>query len=157
MSRRIVLGVLIFVNLATIFFFSHQDAKTSTAVSNAISHQIEIRTPDYAQKSLGEKNILHSNLQKRLRESAHTLLFFSLGILLYFYIITYGKRWYLSALYTVGIGFLCALGDEFHQTFVPGRTAQWSDVGGDMLGILLSIVILSPGVIVAFYQKTKKP
>jgi len=39
------------------------------------------------------------------------------------------------------IAFLYALSDEFHQSFIPGRTASWRDValdvGGAALGLLL--------------------
>lgn len=33
---------------------------------------------------------------------------------------------------------LYALSDEWHQTFVPGRHGQWTDVGIDAIGALLA-------------------
>ncbi|MBU2543750.1 VanZ family protein [Patescibacteria group bacterium] len=33
--------------------------------------------------------------------------------------------------------FLYALGDEFHQSFIPGREATWIDIAFDMLGATL--------------------
>ena len=40
------------------------------------------------------------------------------------------------------IGILYALSDEFHQSFVPGRTAKLTDVGFDTIGILVSWSII---------------
>lgn len=42
-----------------------------------------------------------------------------------------GKRPYLTA---ITIAFLYALTDEFHQTFIPGRTGTLMDVAIDMSG-----------------------
>ncbi len=143
MRKRIILLILIFLNLGTIFFFSHQDAVTSTAVSSAVSRQLEIRTPDYEERNQGEKNSLHVRTQKSLRQGAHLLLFFTLSVLFLLFCFTFPMQWYLSVLCTVFFGFLCAIGDEFHQSFVPGRTAQWSDVVHDMQGVVLGVILIS--------------
>lgn len=37
------------------------------------------------------------------------------------------------------VGFLYALSDEFHQLFVPGRTATLVDLGYDLIGLLLAM------------------
>lgn len=156
MKKRIILFVLIFLNLGAIFFFSHQDAKTSKAVSNAVSRQIEVRVPDYEQKNLGEKNILHADLQSFLRKLAHIFLFCTLGIFLLLFVDTFLKQRYFSVVYTEGIGLLIALGDEFHQSFIPGRTAEWSDVGFDIVGITIGIVVmLSLSFCCHIYKKIK--
>lgn len=141
MRKRIILFALILLNLSTIFFFSHQDANTSTAVSNVISRQLETRTPDYEERTQGEKNSLHVHTQKSLRQGAHMLLFFTLSVLVLLFCFTFPIRYYLSVLCTVLFGFLCAIGDEFHQSFVPGRRAQWSDVNHDMQGIAAGILV----------------
>lgn len=36
---------------------------------------------------------------------------------------------------------LFAFSDELHQTFVPGRVFSWSDVGADLIGVGVGIVI----------------
>ena len=158
MSKRIILLILIVLNLGTIFFFSHQDATTSTALSSAISKQIEVNIPNYEQKNQGEKNVLHNHLQRGLRKAAHASLFFTLGVLVLLFCFTFslGRIW--SALCTVSFGFLCALGDEFHQSFVPGRTAQYEDVVADMMGILLGIAIGIIGLLISniITKATKK-
>jgi VanZ family protein len=40
-------------------------------------------------------------------------------------------------LLAVGLSWLYALSDEFHQRFVPGRNADWSDIVADWLGASL--------------------
>ena len=44
----------------------------------------------------------------------------------------------LSAVITV----LYALSDEYHQSYIPGRTALLSDVGYDMLGVMIAYLRL---------------
>ena len=44
--------------------------------------------------------------------------------------------WALSAL---GLSILYAMTDEFHQTFVPGRTGVWTDVVIDGLGAVAGL------------------
>jgi len=44
---------------------------------------------------------------------------------------SFGGAFVLSLLY--------AISDEFHQTFVPGRTGALTDVGFDVLGMLLAL------------------
>ncbi len=156
MRKRIILLILILLNLATIFFFSHQDAKTSTAVSNAISKQIEVRTPDYSTKNQGERNVLHTHVQRSLRRSAHAILFCSLGILTFLFLRTFKIRWfwYFCAL---PVGFLIALSDEIHQLYVPGRTFGWDDISYDMLGFILGMLtVLLTVCIVKCFQIIKR-
>ena len=41
----------------------------------------------------------------------------------------------------IGLSGLYALSDEFHQSFVPGRSAQWSDLLLDLIGILIGVLV----------------
>ena len=43
----------------------------------------------------------------------------------------------LAVMITVGYGFL----DEWHQSFVPGRTASLTDVAFDSLGALIGVIV----------------
>lgn len=43
----------------------------------------------------------------------------------------------------LGLCFLYSLSDEYHQSFVPGRVADWADVAADTAGALLSVMALS--------------
>jgi len=46
----------------------------------------------------------------------------------------------LNALILIGL-VLFAISDEIHQSFVPGRTASFMDVGLDFLGIFFGLVV----------------
>jgi VanZ family protein len=55
--------------------------------------------------------------------------------------------WIRSAVLAVGCAVLIASADEYHQTFLPGRTGQISDVGIDTCGAIavqLLILVLMP-------------
>ncbi|HMK55686.1 MAG TPA: VanZ family protein [Dissulfurispiraceae bacterium] len=60
------------------------------------------------------------------------------------------KRWSLSwALWALTILIAFAFGDEFHQSFVPSRTASLSDVAVDVVGgMLAQLTIAGRGLIV---------
>lgn len=152
-----ILLVLIVLNLGVIFFFSNQNAASSGAVSNAVSRQIEIRTPNYAAKNQGEKNVLHTNVQRGLRQGAHVALFFSLGVLVCLFL---WERSFFTCQIAGGVlfGILCGIGDEIHQLFVPGRTFQWQDIGNDILGYLSGMLLcgLVFGIIRLRTRKTAK-
>ncbi|NPV09435.1 MAG: VanZ family protein [Anaerolineae bacterium] len=48
-----------------------------------------------------------------------------------------------QALVVLGLCFLYSLSDEYHQSFVAGRMADWADVAADTAGAFLSVVALS--------------
>ncbi|MBO5408661.1 MAG: VanZ family protein [Clostridia bacterium] len=140
MTRKVILLILIFLNLSTIFFFSHQSAEKSGALSDGLSHQIEIRTPDYETKNQVEKNMLHVTWRKQVRRLAHVALFLSLGVLVSLFLWDGSFSWGRTA-GGILFGVLCSFGDEIHQLFVPGRTFQWHDIGNDILGYFSGMVL----------------
>ena len=74
-----------------------------------------------------------------IKKSAHAVAF---GTLTWLYL-RLGRRYRLDrgwALWgSAGLAFLYAVSDEFHQTFVPGRSGRLMDVAIDILGILIAI------------------
>jgi VanZ family protein len=75
-------------------------------------------------------------LHNIIRKGAHVFEYFVLGLLLLRALRAFSGgvwkwRWVLLAL--IGVA-LWALGDEFHQSFVPTRTASMVDVGIDTAG-----------------------
>ena len=41
----------------------------------------------------------------------------------------------------VGVGTLYGVSDEWHQSFIPGRSAEFADVGADAVGVALGFWI----------------
>lgn len=72
-----------------------------------------------------------------LKKSAHVIEYAILYFLLFR---AFGYKHKLLVLF---ICIFYALSDEFHQSFVPGRTSKLSDVGFDTVGMLLSRLIVS--------------
>lgn len=69
-----------------------------------------------------------------IRKSTHIITFLTLAMATFLIF----KRYRLSFLITVFI----ALIDEFHQSFTSGRTASGYDVGLDIIGALIGLVVL---------------
>lgn len=155
MKKRMILFSLIFLNLAVIFFFSHQTAEQSTVLSDNLSKQLEIHTPDYEAKTQAEKNVFHANMQSYVRRSAHVVLFFCLGVLILLLLATYPFRWH-RLLAGVFFGVLCALGDEVHQLYVPGRTFQWEDILSDIFGFLAGVLLTLFLILIDYLIKKHK-
>ena len=77
------------------------------------------------------------------RKMGHVLEFFVLGVLTWRAFRTnqrYGPSlWVFSALLVLVV----AVGDEWHQSFVPSRTSSIVDVGYDFLGGMMALLMLS--------------
>ena len=78
-----------------------------------------------------------------VRKSAHLFEYFVLGalslnVLRAFRPNDWAKRWYLA----VAFAAFYAITDEFHQTFVAGRSGELNDVLLDTLAALASIIII---------------
>jgi VanZ family protein len=88
-----------------------------------------------------------------IRKSAHVIEYFILGLLLFrafrgSSIGSWNWRWTLFAVIVV---VLWAASDEFHQSFVPSRTASVVDVAIDTAG-----GVLAQFVSILWYHYTKK-
>jgi VanZ family protein len=69
-----------------------------------------------------------------VRKAAHVTEYFILSLLLFrAFKAGAGWRWRYFLFAMMGVA-LWALGDEFHQSFVPSRTASLMDVGIDVAG-----------------------
>lgn len=68
-------------------------------------------------------------------KSFHLIEYAALAILLFF-----GYKKYKPAIITA---YIYALTDEFHQTFIPGRTGRFRDTLIDLLGISIGLFVFS--------------
>lgn len=73
-----------------------------------------------------------------LRNMAHIFLYSLLG---FFMTLTQKGFGLKTVCYSLGGVLIFALLDEFHQSFVPGRGAELKDVGTDLLGGLIGILL----------------
>ena len=82
-----------------------------------------------------------------IRKLAHVTEYAILSLFLYFsFNPLHPESWHMrSALGAVTIAGLLSLTDEYHQSFVPGRTASIKDCGLDTFGALVGMLLLYAG------------
>ena len=119
---------------AVIFWFSAQTGHRSSALSDGLAYQmLERFRPAFFLRTETEQAALWNIFTFCLRKSAHMASYFILAWLLMWAI----RKWFGSCHRASVIFLLCAVLaalDEFHQTFVPGRSGQFRDVLIDLIG-----------------------
>jgi len=84
------------------------------------------------------------------RKGAHLFEFFILTFLIFRVLKVYEKKKDLTLLAAGLLALLYALIDEIHQLFVIGREGKFLDVGVDLIGIVLAMVLIN-----MYYRKSK--
>lgn len=141
---RIVTGILAVAWMCLIFSFSNQPATESSKVSGGLCHRLVERANDTLHLDMTEKQQLAmaEKIEYPVRKAAHMTEYAILGLLSFaFYrgILKKEKRQFLAALLTAAV---YAATDEFHQYFIPGRSAEVMDVCIDTLGASIGLAIL---------------
>lgn len=147
-SKKIILSILLFLCMFTIFCFSNQNAKKSQSLSDEVAIKtLEIKS-EVMKKEITktEKDNFIKNTRTLIRKGAHFTIFFLLGILVYLTLKTYNVKH--AILFSILFCFFYACTDEIHQLFVEMRTAQILDVFIDTSGACVGIGL--------FYLFTRK-
>lgn len=135
----IILSILIMI---VIFKFSNQQGDISYGISYKVTNLLE------SLKISEHIPLINNSLSYTVRKTAHITLYFILGILISsstIFIMKLKKtqiKDYVTFLISSTICFVYACLDEFHQTFIDGRTGKFSDVGVDAIGFITSILIV---------------
>lgn len=142
----IFLSVTLILCLAMIFGFSSQEGVESGELSKKIAEGlIRLFRPDYDSLPRQERNRLLNTVHLYVRKAAHFSEFALLALLLRQLLNLFKDGWPLSAA-TLVFCVAAAAADEYHQSYVPGRSSQWTDVmidsAGAVAGLLLSLLIL---------------
>lgn len=137
MKKKHIYLILCFLWMLVIFWFSHQPANSSQAMSNSILEMVD--------------RILHTNIVTQggwlfntlnflVRKAAHMSEYALLAILFILYL----RECEYQHMFLIGIiaVALYAASDEFHQLFVMGRSGQIKDVLIDTCGGMIGIVLL---------------
>lgn len=146
-TKRILFAILIILNCLTIFYFSNQIADNSSKQSSTIVEIISNIIPCIKNMEEEQKTILKEEiLTPIVRKSAHFSIYAMLGLLTTNFMLTIeNKKMSKRAIFALIFCTLYAITDEFHQKFIPGRSAELRDVlidtSGAMLGILLTIAV----------------
>lgn len=140
--KKIISWLLVIIWMITIFYFSNMnDIKSNEKSKNTINYIIETteKLENNNIKKSNNKEILIEYLNYPIRKCAHIIIYLILSLLLLNALTkTNIKNKYFL---TILICFLYALTDEYHQTFISGRTGQFLDVLIDTAGSFLGLII----------------
>ena len=148
MKKKLITILLITIWMILIYTLSNMDSYQSNRISKkSISKAIEI-TEKTEKKEVQYKIV--KTLNYPIRKIMHMFLYFILAILVFHLIGMIQKNKSLSIIITIIICLIYASLDEYHQTFILGRTGQIKDVGIDMIGTIIGCFLYNK------YDKKKR-
>ena len=115
--------------------------ENNTESANKTENNITKENPkkeEVVTKAQGEKL---DSLDHLVRKNAHGFLYMTLAVLVSSTLFSFRKKGKDAIVYILFICQFYAVTDEFHQSFVPGRTSMVSDVLVDLLGAIIGIAI----------------
>ena len=149
--RRLVFGILAVLWMALIFSMSGKVADESAAESHGLIGFIgEHFVPGFDEWDESRREAFIEKYDHPVRKAAHMAEYAILAILLTGALYTGkeaggtdGRRGVFSSPYLIAwlISAIYAASDEFHQTFVPGRSGEVKDVCIDSLGALIGVFL----------------
>ena len=140
---RAVLAILLIWTFITIFNFSNENAEKSSSKSQAITEAITKNVKSIQKLEKNKKAEVISKVESVIRKIAHFSIYTLLGILFTALLSTYKIETKRKLIIALLVGAFYAFTDEFHQSFVPGRSAEITDVMIDSLGVLFGSLIIT--------------
>ncbi len=148
---RFILMLLLIFTCYIIFGFSNQDGEKSSSISRKITEIITKNIKDIQNLNKNKKAIVLKKIEYIVRKIAHFTLYTLVGFLIMSLCYTYS----LEQRKRLAISILCsstyAISDEVHQSFIPGRSSQITDVFIDICGALTGILAIV--VLIYIYKK----
>lgn len=134
----IVSYALLIIWAGVIFMLSSEGSDTSSGRSDAVVQTVR----SWGVGSDSETDVLTF----LVRKSAHITAYFIFGVLAYNVVRLYSLSRAKKLLVSIGLVVAYAMSDEFHQLFVPGRSAELRDVLIDsvagVVGVLLCYLVV---------------
>ena len=126
-----------------IYTFSGQPAEVSSILSESVTEKILRLFFRILQYDVSQAQFLYylELFHGLIRKCAHILEYFSLAIFITLPLYVYKLRGFKLVLFSALFCILFASLDEYHQTFVPGRSGSPRDVLIDSIGIFPGIYI----------------
>ena len=127
-----------------IFSFSAQTGEISSSVSYKASCVIVKTADNVFDMGMDDYQISYyaTKINGVTRKLAHMTEYFLLAIAVSFPLYVYGVHGILLMILAGGICIAFACGDEYHQSFVAGRSPSVKDVGIDSVGVFIGIIIV---------------
>ena len=148
MKKKTVYKILLALWMILIFIFSAQIADDSSAVSNKVG----LLFNTLFNLGLTQSSPLWGTVSFIVRKAAHISEYAVLAALWRMYAeeAEWKNNWIAPFLLTV----FYACTDEFHQTFVKGRSGELRDVCVDSAGALVGLILIH--IILTVFKKVKK-
>ena len=144
-SGRKVRYLLLIINIiwmVVIFSFSAQPASESSETSTKVGTMVgKVLKPGFSELPKEEQIQYVRKIEFPIRKLAHATEYAILGALMSLFFFSWNRKRY--GLYGWLWGILYAITDELHQSFVPGRSCQMTDVAIDSLGCLFGCTVIA--------------
>ena len=145
--KKIISILLVLIWMIIIFAFSNMDStKSNNQSKGAIDKVVEVTIDTSNQLGIideipteKEKQNIVNNLNKPLRKVVHFTIYLILAILVSNALNNFDIQ--KKTITTILFCLIYAITDEYHQTFINGRTGQLSDVLIDTLGSIIGTII----------------
>ena len=151
---RIILIILLCFTFYKIFQFSSENAEVSGSRSTEIMRKIINNFPYTKNLSEMTKNKIIKRAEPILRKLAHFSIYMVVGILIMTFVSTYKLLLWKKLLISIMVGLVYAISDEFHQTFIQGRSGELRDVLIDTTGVICGIIIVL--IIISVYKALRE-
>ena len=140
---RIISTLFLCFWMLFIFSLSSETATQSSEKSGRIvTVVVKILYPDFEELDDEVQEEITGEISFVVRKLAHFTLYGILGFFSFLSFITYKKiPLKLRYLLILSVGLVYSVCDEFHQTFVSGRSGEIRDVLIDFSGVLLAVLI----------------
>lgn len=136
---KVVKIILIIIWMITVFRFSNQGGTESSCTSSKVTKVIvDVVVNDKKEEN---KVQIANKIEKVVRKFAHYTIYTIGGFLIMNYADFTDTTRKQQIIGSLAFGAFYAGTDEFHQYFVPGRSARLFDVGIDSLGVMTGILI----------------
>ncbi|MGN1480921.1 VanZ family protein [Porcipelethomonas sp.] len=146
MKRRyyvilIISALMICFCMGIIFYFSSQDCGQTNMLSHKFTEKIAATVfSGFSAMDENMKTAVTAELNLFIRKLAHFSLYFLMSMVIYVFFSFWKRKYLMSGFFSVLICFIYASLDEYHQSFVPGRTPLVKDVVIDTSGALLGSI-----------------
>lgn len=142
---RVSVFILLILWMTLIFFLSNETATESSDTSGGFSYMIaSVIYPDFDDLTEEEKLERIEEMSYPVRKTAHFAIFGIMGILSLFNVrfFVWIPKEFKNITAFIFSAFYAAT-DEFHQSFIPGRSCELRDWLIDCLGILTGLVFVN--------------
>lgn len=139
--KKIILVILIIIWIITVFMFSGEGGKESKQTSGGIVGFIVDRIYDTSNMSQKERADKIEDLQRPIRKLAHFTIYTLGGAITFGFVDKFNVRNKEKVIDSLIFCLICAILDETHQYYVPGRSCEIKDVLIDTIGASIGIFI----------------